>query len=42
MTMANESVRKLATLPFETLLVGHGDPIVGGASAAVRALAATL
>ena len=42
MDMANESVRKLATLNYETLLVGHGDPIETGASAAVAALAATL
>jgi hypothetical protein len=33
------SIAKLGTLPFETLLVGHGDPIEAGAAARVRALA---
>jgi glyoxylase-like metal-dependent hydrolase (beta-lactamase superfamily II) len=42
MNLANESVRKLATLSYETLVVGHGDPIETGASDAVVALAATL
>lgn len=32
MATALESVAKLGTFKFETLLVGHGDPIVGGAS----------
>ena len=36
---AKASVAKLAGLAFETLLVGHGDPIEGGAAAAVAALA---
>ena len=40
--MANDSVRKLATLSFETLVFGHGDPIDTGASEAVAELAATL
>jgi len=31
---------KLGTLTFETLLVGHGEPILKGASAQVAALAA--
>jgi hypothetical protein len=31
---------KLGGLTFETLLVGHGDPIESGASAAVAALGA--
>jgi glyoxylase-like metal-dependent hydrolase (beta-lactamase superfamily II) len=39
---ANASVKTLAGLSFETLLVGHGEPIVSGASASVAALAATL
>ncbi len=39
---ANMSVQRLAELQFETLLVGHGDPLVGGASAAVADLAASL
>ena len=37
---ARASVAKLAGLAFDTLLVGHGDPIEGGAAAAVAALAA--
>jgi len=35
---AKASVVKLGNLRFETLLVGHGDPIEGGASAQVKAL----
>ena len=42
MGMANESIKKMAGLSFETLLVGHGDPIETGASDAVAELAATL
>lgn len=38
MVEALASVAKLGTLRFETLLVGHGDPITSGASAQVRAL----
>lgn len=41
MDAANASVAKLAALSFETLLVGHGDPIDGGASALVAELAGT-
>jgi glyoxylase-like metal-dependent hydrolase (beta-lactamase superfamily II) len=40
MTEAMASIAKLATFLFETLLVGHGEPIEGGASEAVAALAA--
>ena len=40
MAAANASVAKLAAFQFETLLVGHGDPIESGASALVAALAA--
>jgi glyoxylase-like metal-dependent hydrolase (beta-lactamase superfamily II) len=40
MATASDSVARLAALSFETLLVGHGDPIEGGASAMVAALAA--
>jgi glyoxylase-like metal-dependent hydrolase (beta-lactamase superfamily II) len=40
MTAAMASVAKLGALRFETLLVGHGDPITSGASAKVAALAA--
>src|SRR4051794_4038344 len=35
---AKASVVKLGNLQFETLLVGHGDPIESGASAQVKAL----
>ncbi|MGZ9160278.1 MAG: MBL fold metallo-hydrolase [Candidatus Limnocylindrales bacterium] len=38
---AEASVAKLGALRFETLLVGHGDPITTGASALVAALAAS-
>jgi len=37
---AKASVAKLAGLAFDTLLVGHGDPIERGAAAAVAALSA--
>jgi glyoxylase-like metal-dependent hydrolase (beta-lactamase superfamily II) len=37
---AKASVAKLGALHFETLLVGHGEPILEGASAQVAALAA--
>jgi glyoxylase-like metal-dependent hydrolase (beta-lactamase superfamily II) len=37
---ANATVAKLGRLRFETLLVGHGDPILAGASEQVAALAA--
>ena len=40
MDEAKRSVAKLAELGFETLLVGHGDPIESGASALVAELAA--
>ena len=42
MAAANASIRKLATLSYESLVVGHGDPIETGASEAVAALADTL
>jgi glyoxylase-like metal-dependent hydrolase (beta-lactamase superfamily II) len=38
MAEATASVAKLGTFRFETLLVGHGDPITARASAQVRAL----
>lgn len=41
MDEARRSVAKLGELTFETLLVGHGEPIEGGASAAVAELAAS-
>jgi glyoxylase-like metal-dependent hydrolase (beta-lactamase superfamily II) len=37
---AAASVAKLGALPFDVLLVGHGDPITSGASDLVAALAA--
>ena len=40
MDVAMASVRKLASLRFDTLLVGHGDPVEAAASAAVAELAA--
>lgn len=40
MDAALASVRKLASLRFDTLLVGHGDPVEGAASALVAELAA--
>ena len=42
MSLADESVRKLAGLQFDTALFGHGEPVVGGASALVADLAAGL
>lgn len=39
---ANASVGRLAQRQFETVVFGHGDPIIGGASDAVVALAQTL
>jgi glyoxylase-like metal-dependent hydrolase (beta-lactamase superfamily II) len=42
MTIANQSVAKLAGFPYEALLFGHGDPVESGASDLVAALAATL
>jgi glyoxylase-like metal-dependent hydrolase (beta-lactamase superfamily II) len=40
MDEARRSVAKLGELAFDTLLVGHGDPIESGGSAAVAELAA--
>lgn len=40
--VANDSVRMLAELSFNTLLVGHGDPVEGNADTAVFDLAASL
>lgn len=37
-----DTIRRLAELSFNTLLVGHGDPIEGGADAALATLAASL
>lgn len=38
MEQAKQSIVKLGGLAFETLLVGHGEPLEGGASAAVAEL----
>lgn len=40
MALAKQSIVKLGSLSFETVLVGHGDPIDSGASALVAALGA--
>ena len=42
MDEANRSIAKLAGFGFETVLVGHGDPVVGDAAAKVATLAAEL
>ena len=39
---SRESIRKIGTLEFDTLLVGHGQPLRPDAAAKVRAFAATL
>ena len=35
-----ESIRRVAALDFDVMLPGHGEPLVGGASAAVKECAA--
>ena len=42
MATAEASVKALAELAFETLLVGHGEPLETGGQASVAALAASL
>lgn len=42
MTIANQSVKKLADLSFETVYFGHGEPVMVGASALVADLAMRL
>lgn len=42
LALANASVVKLAARSFETVVFGHGDPVEGGASQQVTALAASL
>lgn len=39
---ADISIAKLATLAFDTVVFGHGEPVVGGASEQVAALSASL
>src|SRR5262245_9571320 len=41
MTLAKQSIAKLGGLTFDTLLIGHGDPIVSDASTLVQELAAS-
>jgi glyoxylase-like metal-dependent hydrolase (beta-lactamase superfamily II) len=42
MAAANESIRKLAGLSFDTAAFGHGNPFTGAADRAVASLADTL
>ncbi len=42
MATANESIKKLAELTFDTIAFGHGDPVVGNASQLVVDFAAGL
>ena len=42
MDVAVASVGKLAGLGFDTVVFGHGDPVVGDAATMVEALAASL
>lgn len=42
METANESVKKLAGLSFDTILFGHGEPVEGGAQVLLAELAAGL
>lgn len=42
MAVADESIRKLAGFEFDTVVFGHGDPVVSGASHAVAELADSL
>jgi len=39
---SRESIRKIGSLEFDTLLIGHGKPLQPGAAALVRAFAETL
>jgi len=40
--LADESVQKLAALTYDTVVFGHGDPVIGLASQQVAALAASI
>ncbi|MCP4964954.1 MAG: MBL fold metallo-hydrolase [bacterium] len=42
MATANESIKKLAELTFDTVAFGHGDPVIGNASQQIADLAAGL
>jgi glyoxylase-like metal-dependent hydrolase (beta-lactamase superfamily II) len=39
---SRESIRKIASLEFDTLLIGHGKPLRPAAAAMVREIAGTL
>jgi len=40
--LSRDSIKAMAAMTFNTLLVGHGDPLTDGADSAVQALAASL
>ncbi len=42
MEQANDSIRKMASLIFDTVYFGHGEPVIGGAGSAVQDLATQL
>jgi glyoxylase-like metal-dependent hydrolase (beta-lactamase superfamily II) len=42
MPLAIESARRLGTFDYETVVFGHGEPVVGGAADAVADMAANL
>ncbi len=42
LAMADDSIRKLALLPFDSIYFGHGEPVIGGADALVREFAASI
>jgi glyoxylase-like metal-dependent hydrolase (beta-lactamase superfamily II) len=42
MGLAIESARRLGTFDYDTVVFGHGEPVAGGADAAVAAMAAGL
>jgi glyoxylase-like metal-dependent hydrolase (beta-lactamase superfamily II) len=42
MAAATQSVHKLAGLGPSTILVGHGEPVVDGAAAALQRIASSL
>ena len=38
MDLANQSVAKIASFEFETILFGHGEPVLSGGTAGVASL----
>jgi hypothetical protein len=42
MDAGSASVAKLATFAFDSVGFGHGQPVIGGADAIVRGLAASI